>query len=44
MKTLIVFSTTHGCTAKAASELKGYIGSDATLVNLKENPNPEVKP
>lgn len=43
MKTLIVFSTTHGCTAKAAAKLKEHLGDNTTLINLKEQSNPGLK-
>jgi len=42
MKTLIAFSTTHGCTAKAAAKLQEYMGENTFLVNLKEQPNPSL--
>ena len=41
MKTLIAYSTKHGCTEKTSKELKEYLGGDVTLVNLKTEPNPE---
>ena len=37
MKTLIAYSTTHGCTAKIVAELKENIGGEVTLLNLKEH-------
>lgn len=43
MKTLIAYSTTHGCTAKTAGELKQYLGGDVTLMNLKTDSNQELK-
>ncbi len=43
MKTLITYSTTHGCAEKTAHELKAYLGGDVTLVNLKKNINPDIK-
>uniref|UniRef100_UPI003216C1F1 flavodoxin domain-containing protein n=1 Tax=uncultured Draconibacterium sp. TaxID=1573823 RepID=UPI003216C1F1 len=39
MKTLIAYSTTHGCTEKTANELKDSLGGEVHLVNLKHNPN-----
>lgn len=44
MKTLIAYSTTHGCTAKTAQELKQYLGGAVILINLKTDPKPELKP
>lgn len=43
MKTLIAYSTTHGCTEKAATKLKQHLGGNTTLINLKENPNPQLE-
>jgi menaquinone-dependent protoporphyrinogen oxidase len=40
MKTLIVYSTTHGCTAKTAAELKEQLGGSVEVVNLKNNSKP----
>ncbi|MCY1722689.1 flavodoxin domain-containing protein [Prolixibacteraceae bacterium Z1-6] len=42
MKTLIVYSTTHGCTEKTASELKDFLEGKVHLVNLKNNQNPDI--
>ena len=41
MKTLIAYSTTHGCTEKTAKEIKHYLG-DTTLVNLKKDAKPDL--
>lgn len=38
MRTLIAYSTTHGCTEQVAHELKKSLGGDVTLVNLKSDP------
>lgn len=35
MKTLIVFTTTHGCTEKCANLLQQHLNGGATVVNLK---------
>lgn len=43
MKTLIAYSTTHGCTEKTARELKQYLGGNVILVNLKLDEKPELK-
>lgn len=37
MKTLIVYSTTHGCTEKTANELRQYLGETVSLSNLKKD-------
>ena len=39
MKTLIAYSTAHGCTEKTAEELKGLLGGEVILFNLKKNFN-----
>lgn len=36
MKTLIVYSSTHGCTAKAANELGNFLGGQVEIRNLKK--------
>jgi menaquinone-dependent protoporphyrinogen oxidase len=43
MKTLITYCTTHGCTEKAALELKTFLGNNVELINLKEKSNPDLK-
>lgn len=43
MKTLIAYATNHGCTQKAALELKDLFGGKTQLVNLKETPKPDIK-
>jgi menaquinone-dependent protoporphyrinogen oxidase len=43
MKTLIVYATTHGCTEKISAQLKDELGEEVTLINLKKDPNPQVK-
>ncbi|NQU86602.1 MAG: flavodoxin [Mariniphaga sp.] len=40
MKTLIVYMSTHGCTAKAASEMKEKLGNQVTVINLKKDKIP----
>lgn len=42
MKTLIAYSTTHGCTEKTSRELKKYLGGEVALVNLKLEINPSL--
>lgn len=43
MKTLIVYMSTHGCTENVVYELKEKLGSDTSIVNLKENHNPDLR-
>lgn len=43
MKTLITYSTSHGCTEKTAIELKELLGGEVHLINLKNNPNPALE-
>ena len=43
MKTLITYSTSHGCTANAAKELKEHLAGEVQLENLKNNPKPDLK-
>lgn len=43
MKTLIIYSTTHGCTEKSANELKQYLGEDTELSNLKKDTKPRLE-
>ncbi|QGY43856.1 flavodoxin [Maribellus comscasis] len=43
MKTLITYSTSHGCTENTAMELKEHLGGEVQLANLKDNPNPELE-
>ncbi len=42
MKTLIAYSTTHGCTEKIAEQMSSYLDGEATLVNLKKNSSPGI--
>jgi menaquinone-dependent protoporphyrinogen oxidase len=44
MKTLIAYSTTHGCTEKTAIKLKQLLNEDVTLTNLKEDWNLDLAP
>ena len=37
MKTLITYSTSHGCTERTAAELKKLLGGEVQLENLKSN-------
>ena len=36
MKTLIAYSTTHGCTEKTAYELADFLGGESSVLNLKK--------
>ncbi len=42
MKTLIAYSTTHGCTHKIAEQMSNYLDGEVELVNLKKEPSPEL--
>jgi menaquinone-dependent protoporphyrinogen oxidase len=42
MKTVIVYATTHGSTKKCAELLQEKIQGEAHLVNLEENPYPNI--
>lgn len=42
MKTLIAYSTTHGCTEKTALELQSLSPDLIEMVNLKINPDPDL--
>lgn len=42
MKTLIIFSSSHGTTEKAAQLLKEQLIGDVEIVNLKKFPNPNL--
>ncbi len=43
MKTLITFCTKHGCTEKVAKQIRDYLGDEATLYNLKDKTQVDVK-
>ena len=42
MKTLIVYSTNHGCAEKCAIMLRNNLSDDTGLINLKRSPNPDI--
>lgn len=42
MKTLITYSTNHGCTQKTAIKLKELLGGTTQLINLNHEPNPNI--
>ncbi len=43
MKTLIVYMSNHGCTENVVNELKEKLDSKTSIVNLKKDPNPDLK-
>ena len=43
MKTLIVYMSTHGCTENVVNELNETLDCNTTIVNLKKDPNPDLK-
>lgn len=44
MRTLIVYTTKHGCVEKAANILNEKLGGDADLVNLMDELEPDLDP
>lgn len=40
MRTLLAYSSTHGCTEKTAIKLKQLLYDEVTPTNLKEDRNP----
>ncbi|KJR46865.1 hypothetical protein UF75_2727 [Desulfosporosinus sp. I2] len=42
LKTIIIFSSSHGTTEKVAQLLKGQLHGDVEIVNLKKCPNPDL--
>ncbi len=40
MKTIIIYTTNHGCTEKVVSELSQKISGEITVIDLIDNPNP----
>lgn len=42
MKTLLIYVSKHGCTAKCAQELASQLGRETTLANLREG-TPDLK-
>ncbi|MFW5773203.1 MAG: flavodoxin domain-containing protein [Tangfeifania sp.] len=42
MKTLIAYSTTHGCTQKIAEQMSNYLDGEVKLANLKKQPSPDL--
>ncbi|MHA7111062.1 flavodoxin domain-containing protein [Sunxiuqinia elliptica] len=43
MKTMIIYMSTHGCTKGVAHELANELSGQVSLVNLKENKNPDFQ-
>jgi len=43
MKTLIAYSTTHGCTEKTAYELKDFLEGEIQICNLKKDKIPTLE-
>ncbi len=43
MKTLIVYATSHSCTEKIILQMKGYLGGDVTVINLRKQIVPSLK-
>ncbi|MCK9462931.1 MAG: flavodoxin domain-containing protein [Proteobacteria bacterium] len=44
MKTLIAYATRYGCARKAAEALRDLMGGEVTLVDLKEDGDPDPGP
>jgi len=44
MKTLIAYSTRYGCSQKAAEMLRGLLGGEVSLVDLKQHGDPDPGP
>ena len=44
MKTLIAYATRYGCARKAAEKLRDLLGSDAALVDLADDGDPDPGP
>lgn len=42
MKTLIVYSTNHGCTEKVSQQIADFLGEDTSLHNLKSKIAPDL--
>ena len=42
MKTLIAYSTTHGCTEKIVHQMSNYLDGEVKLVNVKKHSFPEL--
>ena len=43
MKTIITYSTTHGCTENVAGQIRDFLGDEVTLFNLKsKSPQPSL--
>lgn len=42
MKTIIIYTTNHGCTEKAVVELSQKLYGDVLRVDLRDNPSPSI--
>ncbi|MFY9151093.1 MAG: flavodoxin domain-containing protein [Prolixibacteraceae bacterium] len=42
MKTIIIYTTNHGCTEKAVAELSQKLSGDVLRVDLRDNPSPSI--
>lgn len=42
MKTIIIYTTNHGCTEKAVTELSQKLYGDVLRVDLRDNPSPSI--
>lgn len=42
MKTMITYCSTHGCTEKVATQIQQLLGTETTLVNLKNKKQTDV--
>lgn len=43
MKTLIAYTTTHGCTEKVVAEISDFLKEEITLCNLKKDQIPDLQ-
>jgi menaquinone-dependent protoporphyrinogen oxidase len=43
MKTMIIYKSTHGCTEQVVKELADKLSGDITIVNLKNDKNPDFE-
>lgn len=42
MKTIIIYSTLHGSTTKAVTELAQNLSGEVAIINLNKNPSPQI--
>lgn len=43
MKTIIIYTTNHGCTEKAVEELSQQLSGDVLRVDLRDDPSPSIE-